>query len=156
MSEEWIRRLVQLVEESDIYELEYSKFGRKIRISKGPSGTVSTVPATAAAMSAPAVAPAAPIAASDTKAAAAPAPEPVLSGTVVKSPIVGTFYRSPAPGEAPFVKVGDRVEVGQALCIIEAMKIMNEIESDVAGIVKDIYIENAQAVEYNTSLFRIE
>lgn len=153
MSEEWIWRLVQLVEESDIYELEYSKFGRKIRISKGPSGQIAAIPNSSAGTIANPVPPAS---SNQHSADIVPVVETEQSGHIVKSPIVGTFYRSPAPGEAPFVKVGDKVDIGQPLCIIEAMKIMNEIESDVAGTVKDIYIENAQAVEYNTSLFRIE
>ncbi len=148
MSEAWIRRLVRLVEESDINELEYSSWGRKIRISKGSS---SLAPATFAAVSTAEKSEKADTASLDQKAEAIP-----VSGNVIKSPIVGTFYRSPAPGEPPFIKVGDEVKVGQTLCIIEAMKIMNAIESDFAGIVKEIFVENAQPVEFDSPLFRIE
>jgi acetyl-CoA carboxylase biotin carboxyl carrier protein len=148
MSEAWIRRLVRLVEESDINELEYSGWGRKIRISKGAASAPAINAAAAPAMIK--VEKAEPVAA-ENKIEAAP-----VSGTVIKSPIVGTFYRSPAPGEPPFVKAGDEVKIGQTLCIIEAMKIMNAIEADVSGVVKEIFVENGQPVEFNSPLFRIE
>ena len=111
--------------------------------------TVASAPVVAAA---PAPAPAAPAAA---PAAPAAAEEPAVTGTPVTSPMVGTFYRAPNPGAEPFVKVGDRVEVGQTLGIIEAMKLLNEIEAETAGVIKEICVENAQPVEFGQPLFII-
>ena len=122
----------------------------KVRIvNKVQTVTVASAPVVAAA---PAPAPAAPAAA---PAAPATAEEPAVTGTPVTSPMVGTFYRAPNPGAEPFVKVGDRVEVGQTLGIIEAMKLLNEIEAETAGVIKEICVENAQPVEFGQPLFII-
>lgn len=140
-----IRELVRLVEESQIQELELSNRGETIRIAKAGASTPMMVQAAAPTIAAPA-APSAP-------AAAAPAP---TAGRDVNSPIVGTFYRSPSPESDSFVKVGDRVSVGDVLCIVEAMKVMNEIEAEFAGTVLEILVENAQPVEFGQPLFRVE
>ncbi|HDR05534.1 MAG TPA: acetyl-CoA carboxylase biotin carboxyl carrier protein [Candidatus Marinimicrobia bacterium] len=144
MSEAWIRRLVRLVEESDISELEYSAWGRKIRISKSAS---SATLAPAAAVKGDKA---------DLGALEQKTETIAVAGVLIKSPIVGTFYRSPAPGEPPFVKVGDEIKAGQTLCIIEAMKIMNAIEAEISGVVKEILVENGQPVEFDSPLFRVE
>ena len=158
----FIKRLIETVESSDIDSLEYSRWGTKIRISKSPSvllGGNSMVPAQvavpAAGQPAPAAAaPPAESAASPAEAAPATAPEADTAGLVeVTSPMVGTFYRAPAPDADPFVDVGDRVRVGQTLCILEAMKLMNELEAEVSGTIKEIAVENAEPVEYGQVLF---
>jgi acetyl-CoA carboxylase biotin carboxyl carrier protein len=138
-----LKKLIDLVQESGIGELEITEGEEKVRISR--SGTTQTVVAPA---------PVVPAAAPD---ATAPQPTPQgPSGHTVKSPMVGTFYRSPSPGAPAFVEVGQVVSKGQTLCIIEAMKLLNEIESDVAGTVKSIVAENGQPVEYGQPLFVIE
>lgn len=144
-----IRELVRLVEESQIQELELSNRGETIRIAK--AGAVAPI-----MMQAPAATPAA--AASGTAAAStgSAAPAEPSSGREVTCPIVGTFYRSPSPESDPFVKVGDRVAVGDVLCIVEAMKVMNEIEAEFAGTVRECLVENAQPVEFGQPLFRVE
>ena len=158
MNENLIRRLVQLVDESDVHEIEFSKWGKKIRITKNPphhgNEVVYHTPSSYAQAPAPPAAPAAP-AATPAVEESAPAAAP-QSGHLMKSPIVGTFYRAPSPDDDPYVSVGDKVSKGQVLCIIEAMKIMNEIESDKDGIVKDILLDNGSPVEFDTPLFRIE
>ena len=143
-----IRELVQLVEDSQIQELELSHRGETIRIAKA----ATAVPA--AAMPTPVVP------------AAAPAPEappsepepaaPSATGREVVSPIVGTFYRSPSPEASRFVEVGQRVGAGDVLCIVEAMKVMNEIEAEFAGTVREILAENGQPVEFGQALFVVE
>ena len=143
-----IRELVRLVEESQIQELELSNRGETIRIAK--AGAASPMMVQAAAASMPAVAP------SPAAAAATPAPAAPSAGREVTSPIVGTFYRSPSPESEFFVKVGDRVSVGDVLCIVEAMKVMNEIEAEFAGTVLEILVENAQPVEFGQPLFRVD
>lgn len=147
-----LKTLIDLVAESGVSELEVTEGEDKVRIVKNPApiaapvqqvyaaAPVATAPA---ATSAPAAAPAA---------EAAPA-EP--TGHAVKSPMVGTFYRSPTPGADSFVKIGDTVKEGQTLCIIEAMKLLNEIESDKSGVVKEILCENGQGVEFGQALFII-
>ena len=144
-----LKKLIDLVQESGIAELEITEGEEKVRITSIMAGH-QTVYAPMPQMMAPGMAaPATPVAA---PAAAEPAqPE----GNAVKSPMVGTFYRSPSPNAKSFVEVGQSVKVGDTLCIIEAMKLMNEIESDVAGVVKDILIENGQPVEYGQPLFII-
>ncbi|MGC8594512.1 MAG: acetyl-CoA carboxylase biotin carboxyl carrier protein [Candidatus Kryptoniota bacterium] len=160
----YLRKLVKLVDESGVDELEIEEEGTKVRISKSksnsivqmPSGTIpqyilqqpttypSTVPITTPSQPSP-------VAQKDS-----------LSETTekkyheVRSPIVGTFYRAPAPNADPYVEIGSNVQVGTVLCIIEAMKLMNEIESDVAGRVVKICVENGQPVEYNQCLFMID
>jgi len=147
-----LKKLIDLVQDSGIAELEITEGEEKVRITSVMAGH-QTVYASMPQMPAPGMAvPAAPAAAPATAQAAEPAqPE----GNVVKSPMVGTFYRSPSPNAKAFVEVGQSVKVGDTLCIIEAMKLMNEIESDVAGVVKDILIENGQPVEYGQPLFII-
>jgi acetyl-CoA carboxylase biotin carboxyl carrier protein len=165
-----IRALLDLLIEREITEFEMEKDGFRVRVRRGgvpeiaPAATV--VPLAAAPAPAithpPAAAPAPrePVAESapPTPAAQPPAP-PAAESTeglhIIKSPIVGTFYRASSPEAEPFVKEGDMVEVGQVLCVIEAMKLMNEIESEVAGEVVRIYVENAQPVEYGQPLFAI-
>ncbi len=144
-----LKTLIDLVSESNVSELEITEADGKVRIVKtAPVVTVAAAPAMVAAAPV-AAAPVAPAAA-----AAAPAAE--LSGHVVKSPMVGMFYRSTSPGAKPLVEVGQQVKEGQALCIIEAMKIMNEIEADKSGTVTKILVENGLAVEYGQPLFVIE
>jgi len=140
-----IRRLIRLVQRTGIGELEVTSGGRTVRIAAF-SGTPAAL---VQAAHAPAVA-AAPAAHPRTE---APGAE---QGVAVTSPMVGTFYRKPAPDADPYVEVGDSVEVGQTLCIVEAMKLMNEIESELRGRVKKILVENGQAVEFGQKLFLIE
>lgn len=142
-----LKKLIDLVQESGIAELEVTEGEEKVRIARTNAGMVQAyVPQAPAPMPAPAAA-AAPVA------PAAPA-EP--SGHALKAPMVGTFYRSPSPGSPSFVEIGQSVTKGQTLCIIEAMKLLNEIESDMAGTVKAILVENGQPVEYGQPLFIIE
>ncbi|MDG2917521.1 acetyl-CoA carboxylase biotin carboxyl carrier protein [Bisgaard Taxon 10/6] len=149
-----IKKLIELVEESGIMELEISEGEESVRISRGsaaPSSVQYTVPAAAPAPVA------APVAASATApAAVAPAAAPELSGHVIRSPMVGTFYRSPSPEAKAFVEVGQSVKVGDALCIVEAMKMMNRIEADKAGVVKAILVNDGDAVEFDEPLIVIE
>ncbi|NTV10206.1 MAG: acetyl-CoA carboxylase biotin carboxyl carrier protein [Zoogloea sp.] len=144
-----LKKLIDLVQESGISELEVTEGEEKVRIAKH----FAMAPAQANyALQAPYPAPA-PVAAAPAPAADA---EPALpAGHIVKSPMVGTFYRSSAPGAEPFAQVGTSVTEGQTLCIIEAMKLMNEIESDASGTVKAILVENGQPVEYGQPLFVI-
>lgn len=148
-----LKKLIDLVEESGIAELEITEGEEKVRISKSGSVVQSYVTAPPALQ--PAMAPAAP--AVPVVAAAAPVTEAALpEGHVVKSPMVGSFYRSSAPGANAFVEVGQAVKAGDTLCIIEAMKLLNEIESDKSGVIKAILAENGQPVEYGEPLFVIE
>lgn len=141
-----IKKLIEIIEESDIAEIEITEGEESVRINRYSSH---------AAPVAYAAAPPAPVAVAAAPAIAEPvAVEP--TGHVVKSPMVGTFYRSASPGSAPFVEIGKSVKVGDTLCIIEAMKILNQIESDKSGVIKQILIEDAQAVEYDQALFIIE
>ena len=143
-----LKTLIDLVSESNISELEIVEADGKVRIVKASSGAGHAGQMTQTfAAPAPTPAPDAPAAAIE------PAVE---TGHVVKSPMVGTFYRSASPGSAAFAEVGASVKVGEAICIIEAMKIMNEIEADAAGKVREILCENGQAVEFGQPLFIIE
>ena len=149
-----LKTLIDLVSESNISELEITEAEGKVRIVKADAqaalpSTVTYAPAAAPLSTAAAPAPAA-AAAPETPAAAEPA------GHAVKAPMVGTFYRAASPGAKAFAEVGMEVKEGQAICIIEAMKIMNEIEADKSGTVKQILCENGQAVEYGQPLFIIE
>jgi len=162
---EFLRGLIGAVDESGIDSLEISRGGTRIRISKTPPP--APVSAQAAA---PAAAPAhlhmppvhevgVPRAAASAPAApaeAAPAAAPASNLVEIKSPMVGTFYRAPAPEAPSYAEVGSRVAKGQTLCILEAMKLMNELESDVAGTVREICVDNGEPVEYGQVLFRIE
>ena len=148
-----LKTLIDLVSESNISELEITEAEGKVRIVKGG------VAVAAAVVAAPAAAPAAPPAAAAAPVAAAPAAEPVAAepaGKVIKSPMVGTFYRSASPGAKAFVDVGSTVKPGEPICIIEAMKIMNEIEADVGGKILQILCENGQAVEFGQPMFIVE
>jgi acetyl-CoA carboxylase biotin carboxyl carrier protein len=149
-----LKTLIDLVSESNVSELEITEAEGKVRIVKS-AGVAMSAPVMMAApvvTAAPAVA-AAPAVEAAPVAAEAPA---AASGHAVKSPMVGTFYRSSSPGAAPFVQIGSVVKEGDTLCIVEAMKILNEIESDKAGTVTQILCENGQAVEYGQPLFIIE
>lgn len=147
-----LKTLIDLVSESNIAELEITENEGKVRIVKS-GGATFAAPVMTMPMAAPAAAPtAAPAALPPAEAPAAPA----VSGTVVKSPMVGTFYASSTPGGKPFVEVGSSIKTGDALCIIEAMKIMNEIEAEITGTVRQILVENGQAVEFGQPMFVIE
>ena len=146
-----IKKLIELLEESDIGELEIKEGEESVRISRGVSGATQAV---APMMPAPvAQAPAAP-------APAAPAAEsadavPALTGHPIKSPMVGTFYAASSPGAEPFVKVGQQVKVGDVVCIVEAMKMMNQIEADKAGTIGQILVEDGEPVEFDQPLLTI-
>ncbi len=146
-----LKKLIDLVQESGIAELEITEGEEKVRINRvGIPGH----PGMMAMQQAPGPAVAAPAPASAAVAAVAQAPaEP--EGHVVKSPMVGTFYRSSAPGSKPFIEVGQNINAGETLCIIEAMKLLNEIEADQSGVVKKVLVENGQPVEYGQPLFII-
>ena len=143
-----LKKLIDLVQESGIAELEITEGEEKVKIVKG--GVVSMAAAPTAVMAVPATAPAPSPAAATT---AAPPTAETQEGHVVKAPMVGTFYRSPSPDAKPFVEVGQAVKEGDTICIIEAMKLMNEIEADASGNVKAILVENGQPVEYGQPLF---
>jgi acetyl-CoA carboxylase biotin carboxyl carrier protein len=144
-----LKEILRILEAQDITEFELEQDGVKLRVCRN-----STTPASAAAMAPTTLAPtaAAPPAALPP---IPPAVDPAENGTLVKSPIVGTFYRAADPNSPPFVSVGDRVKVGQVLCIIEAMKLMNEIEAEVAGEIARIHPENGQPVQYGDPLFTV-
>ena len=149
-----VKKLIELLEESGISEIEISEGEESVRISRYPNpGTVSVQalqhPALAAPPATPAPAPAAP-------AEAAVAAPPAARGQQVTAPMVGTFYSGPAPGAKPFVEIGTEVKPGDTLCVIEAMKMMNQIESEVAGRVVSILVENGSPVEFGQALFIIE
>ena len=143
-----IKKLIELVEESGIAELEITEGEESVRIHRGSSQAAAPVHYAAPA---PVAAPAAPA-----PVAAAPAEPEAPAGHTVKSPMVGTFYRASSPTAKEFVEVGQSVNVGDTLCIVEAMKMMNQIESDKAGVVKAILVENQEAVEFDQPLFIIE
>ena len=152
-----LKTLIDLVSESNISELEITEADGKVRIVKSdPAAAVAVQPIYAAAPAAPVVTAAAqaavPVATAPASAAAAPAE----TGHIVKSPMVGTFYRASSPNAKPFADVGQTVKEGEAICIIEAMKIMNEIEADKSGTITKILCENGQAVEFGQPLFVIE
>ena len=152
MRKEEIEELIRLVESSQINELEICEGRKKIRISKGAASAAAYIPGASFAPSAPA------------RNDEAETDEEVGSGEEklasnlkqIKSPMVGTFYRSPAPGSEPFTEVGQPVAVGQTVCIVEAMKLMNEIGSDYNGVIRRILSENGQPVEYGQPLFLVE
>ncbi|HEX7867936.1 MAG TPA: acetyl-CoA carboxylase biotin carboxyl carrier protein [Variovorax sp.] len=151
-----LKTLIDLVSESNISELEITETEGKVRIVKGGGAAPVQYVQTLAAPQAAAVPVAAGAAAAAPAVASAPAAEAAPAGHAVKSPMVGTFYRSSSPGAAAFVEVGSKVNEGDTLCIIEAMKILNEIEADKSGTVTQILGENGQAVEYGQPLFIIE
>ncbi len=140
MSNDEIKELIQLVNESGIAELEVERGENRVRIRRTLEPATGPAPETVVETAQP---------------APAAAPAPAAREHIVKSPIVGTYYESPKPGDPPFVKVGDSVEPGQALCIIESMKLMNEIESEIAGTVVAKLMESGRPVEYGEALFAI-
>ena len=152
MTIEEIKQLIELANQSGVAELEVERGGDRVRIRRATASTqhefvIPAVPTASPAMAAapPAVVSAAPLAATGE--------DPSL--TYVKAPIVGTFYEAPGPDAAPFVKVGDQVQAGQVLCIIEAMKLMNESESEVSGVIVSRFVSNAQPTEYGQTLFAV-
>ena len=153
-----IQKLIELVEKSHITELEVSRFGKRVRIRKNPENTVpiqenivvTQPPSTPAPMQTP------PILAPSEPTAEIVAKQEQKKTTDILSPMVGTYYRAPAPDAAPYVEVGTIVSEGQVLCIIEAMKLMNEIEAEFPCRIVEILVDNAQPVEYNQLLFRVE
>lgn len=148
-----IKKLIELLEDSDVAEIEIVEGEESVRIARG-----STASAGAPMVMAPAAHAVAPLSA-PVAGAAAPAAEPedlLPPGTIVESPMVGTFYRAPSPGAEPFVEIGQTVSKGDTLCIIEAMKIMNQIEAEVSGTVRAIVVEEGQPVEYGEPLIVID
>jgi acetyl-CoA carboxylase biotin carboxyl carrier protein len=163
MNQKEIRELIEFLIDKDIAEFELERGDVKLRVKRG--GVQAFAAAPVVTMAAPTHVPlahpptAAPVAASASASSVA-APTPIVEdetagASVIKSPIVGTFYESPSPGAPPFVKPGDTVSVGQVLCIVEAMKLMNEIESDYSGTVVKRFVENGQPVEYGQPLFAV-
>ena len=148
-----LKTLIDLVQQSGIAELEITEGEEKVRISRGVPAAAQGAPQPAAVYMAPP--PAAPAAGGDPAAAAPPAESapPAPEGHVIKSPMVGTFYRQSAPGAKAFVEVGQAIKTGETVCIIEAMKLLNEIEADSDGVIKEILVENGQPVEYGQPLF---
>jgi acetyl-CoA carboxylase biotin carboxyl carrier protein len=146
-----VKKLIELLEESDVAEIEIHEGEESVRISRA-----SAMPMAAAQMAPMAVAPQAAVAPAAASPAGEPAQEEEIQGHAVRSPMVGTFYRSPSPGSKPFVEEGQQVSAGDTLCIIEAMKILNQIESDKTGTVRKILVDNGQPVEYNEPLFIID
>lgn len=171
---DWIQRLIRIVDDSEVDTLEITRFATKVRVSKSPpkvsadGGSAATAappgpdapsPAGAAGTSTTAPESAAEADVEET-AGAAEEEEEAGEGAAefheVTSPMVGTFYRAPAPDAPAYVEVGDRVEEGQTLCILEAMKLMNELDSEVSGVVEEVCVENAEPVEYGDVLFRVD
>lgn len=152
-----LRELITAIDESDVAELDLKSENWELSIRKGPQGAVvipqASAPIAPAMPAAVPMMPAAPPAAP-----AAPSPPPMADRKLVEitSPMVGTFYRSPAPEEPPFVSVGDSIGNGQTVCIIEAMKLMNELEAEVSGKIVDILVENAEPVEFGQVLMRVD
>jgi len=145
-----LKKLIDLVQESGIAELEITEGEEKVRITRALAAPAPLYPPHPMTYTVPGAAPAAAPATADPV-----SDTPAIEGHVVKSPMVGTFYRSPSPGAKPFVEVGQTVSAGDTLCIIEAMKLMNEIEADQGGVIKAILVENGQPVEYGEPLFII-
>jgi acetyl-CoA carboxylase biotin carboxyl carrier protein len=142
-----VKKLIELLEESNINEIEIKEGEESVRISRGPAPGSQVQ-----------LAPVAPVMAAAPAAIAAPAPAaaaPELSGHIIKSPMVGTFYQSPSPGSPVFVQAGQTVKAGDVICIIEAMKMMNQIEADKNGVVEAILVEDGQPVEFDQPLFTI-
>ena len=150
-----LKTLIDLVAESGISELEVTEGESKVRIVKGAAAGQGQMVMMQPPAAAPLVQTSAAVGAPAPAAPAEPPAAPVPSGHVVKSPMVGTFYRASAPGAAPFVEIGTAVKQGETICIIEAMKLLNEIEADASGVIKEILVENGQPVEFGQPLFLI-
>ena len=148
-----VKKLIELLEESGVAEIEIHEGEESVRISRYAAGAPLAPPPPVAVAAPPVAAPAAsaPAAAAEEEAGQA-----IPEGHIVSSPMVGTFYRAPSPGASPFVEVGQRVSEGDTLCIIEAMKMLNQIEADTSGTIAAILVENAEPVEYGQPLFVIE
>ena len=146
-----VKKLIELLEESGVAEIEIKEGEESVRISRGVSNANQNH-----IVMPPVAAPAAPVMPTTAETPISEADNDVISGHSVDSPMVGTFYEAPAPGQAPFVEVGQSVNVGDTLCIIEAMKMLNQIEADKAGVIKAILVDNAQPVEFGQTLFIIE
>jgi acetyl-CoA carboxylase biotin carboxyl carrier protein len=160
MNQKELKELIEFLIEKDITEFELERGDVKVRIKRGeavvPPAAVILPPGTiAGAPIAPIPAAAAPAAPGPAEVGATPGRPADANFQIVRSPIVGTYYESPSPGSPPFVKVGDKVEVGQVLCIVEAMKLMNEIEADAAGEIVKKLVSNGQPIEYGQDLFQI-
>ena len=153
---EFIERLIKALDDSSVDSLEIERGGTKVRLAKTPPISAAPVAMAAAAPVAAAPAPAAPTAPAAAPAASSAEAAPSSNLIEVTSPMVGTFYRSPAPDAPAYVEVGGRIGEGDTLCIIEAMKLMNELESEVSGTIAEICIENAQPVEFGQVLFRVD
>ena len=156
MNEQYIKRLIRIVEESGIDELEVSRWGRSVRIVKrvlngAELAAASVVSPTTAQVVAPST-----VTPPPSVPAAVPASRVAAGQQVVRAPMVGTFYRAPSPDAPPYVETGDRVRKGQTLCILEAMKLMNEIESEWDGVVRAVLAENGEPIEYGQPLFELE
>jgi acetyl-CoA carboxylase biotin carboxyl carrier protein len=150
-----VKKLIELLDESGIAEIEITEGEESVRISRYPSGGMIAQAPYAMAPAAPQV-PAAAAASAPGQPADHAAAVPEEEGFLVSAPMVGTFYASSSPGAAPYVQVGDRVSEGDTLCIIEAMKMMNQIEADVSGVIKSIRVQNGDPVEYGQTLFVID
>jgi acetyl-CoA carboxylase biotin carboxyl carrier protein len=153
-----VKKLIELLDESGIAEIEITEGEEAVRISRYPAGGAYAAPVMAAPAPAPAAAvpAAAPAVAAPADAAHPPTAEPEEDGFEVAAPMVGTFYAAASPGASPYVQVGDRVSEGDTLCIIEAMKMMNQIEADVSGVIKSIRVQNGEPVEYGQTLVVID
>ena len=152
-----IKKLIELLEESGIAEIEIKEGEEAVRISRMPAATSAAHQPQGAHLAAlPSAGAGAPAAAAEAAAAAAAAPKPKPNEHVITAPMVGTFYASPSPGAKPFVEIGDEIKVGQVLCIIEAMKMMNQIEADRAGRVASVMARNGDPVEFGQPLFVVE
>lgn len=148
---DWVRSLIDMVEEAEIDSLEISRFGTRIRISKSPIVQLLNGAGPPAGAD-PRASPGGPIGP-----ATAPSSAEVESGLLeIVSPMVGTFYRAPAPDAPPYVEPGDSIRKGQTLCILEAMKLMNELEAEIGGTIREICAQNAEPVEFGQVLFRVE
>jgi acetyl-CoA carboxylase biotin carboxyl carrier protein len=151
-----VKKLIELLEESNIDEIEIKEGEESVRISRHSAQAAALAAAPQAYAPPPAYAPPAPVPAPAPVAEPAPAPaEPAVSGHVVSSPMVGTFYRAPSPSSPSFVEVGQTVKIGDIVCIVEAMKMMNQIEADKAGTISAILVESGEPVEFDQPLFTI-
>jgi acetyl-CoA carboxylase biotin carboxyl carrier protein len=154
-----VKKLIELLEESNIDEIEIQEGDESVRISRNSASVQAMLSAgapqpvaIAAPVAAPAAAPIAPAAPAAPAAQPVPAAEPEISGHVVKSPMVGTFYRAPSPSSPPFIEIGQSINAGDVICIVEAMKMMNQIEADKSGTVEAILVDNGQPVEFDQPL----